>query len=289
MSTVEGQAREAWKRFETIHGIVYFTPELRRQGDALGLRGFWMAYFACRIAPLGALGAAATTAVFYNFHPRRVGRALPHAWGVVTPEQALSVRLVAATDSLRGALAQASSTSIDVARAADLAWEAAQLADIAGRPLAAANQAMDRPEDPLQALWQATSVLREHRGDGHNAVLIAHDVGPAQAHLIKTAAGESEGATLKTGRDFDDAEWAEAGESLVARGWLTRDGRLTDAGLAEHRAIEHETDRAAAEPWRRIGEEATRETIEAMQPIARAVLETGIIPVPSPVGLLWND
>lgn len=43
----------------------------------------------------------------------------------------------------------------------------------AGRPLFAANREVPEPDDPVAALWQVATTLREHRGDGHVAVLAA--------------------------------------------------------------------------------------------------------------------
>src|SRR6476469_3478172 len=89
---VLGVTRRAWSRFEPIHDVVYFSPYTKPTTAALGLRGFWMGYFAMRVAPLGMLGPAAATAVCYGFHLRRVARALPDAWSYVDADGALRVR-----------------------------------------------------------------------------------------------------------------------------------------------------------------------------------------------------
>ena len=49
--------------------------------------------------------------------------------------------------------------------------ERAQAAPPDGRALFAANAALDWPDDPLDVLWHAATLLREHRGDGHVALL----------------------------------------------------------------------------------------------------------------------
>src|SRR5207302_10222374 len=58
------------------------------------------------------------------------------------------------------------------------------------------------------SLWQATTVLREHRGDGHNAVLIGRQISPVQAHLLKSGSGESVEETLRVGRVWPEEVWA---------------------------------------------------------------------------------
>ena len=85
-------ARRFFDRFEPVHAVTYFTPEARAALDGLGYRGFWMGYFAARSAPLGMVPREVVTAIFYNFAPARVARALPAAWEIAGPEAALRAR-----------------------------------------------------------------------------------------------------------------------------------------------------------------------------------------------------
>jgi hypothetical protein len=277
-----------WWLFETVHDVIYFSEDVRRKGAELGLKGFWMAYFAFRLAPLGEVDPAVGTALCYNFSARRVGRALPDAWTYATADDALTGRLDAAGAALRRLAGE--QTSDDRWRAAaDLLWRAGQAADVAGRPLAAANQRLPRPADDLRAVWQATTVLREHRGDGHNAVLLSRGIGPVVAHLLKASSGESDAEVLRTGRGFTEQEWAAGVDGAHRRGWLDADGRLTEAGRAEHLAVEAATDALAAGPWQALGEAGTDEAYAALLPLARAVHHDGMIPTPSPTGMVWDD
>ena len=273
-------SRELWYRYEPIHDLIYFSPRRTEQADALGLRGYWMGYFAFRSAPLGAVPPAVVGATFFGFHRSRVRRALPDAWSYTTVEKALAAR---------NATVDAAMTDLGpiegLDEAAELAWQAASAADVSGRPLAAAHQAEPRSENPRIALWHATTVLREHRGDGHIAVLVARGIGPVEAHLIKSGAGESDEATLKLHRGFPDDEWAAARAGLVERGWLDPEGRLTAVGAAEHEAIEAATDAAADQPWQAIGPAATARLRDLLDPIATAVRTADLIPYPNPVGI----
>src|SRR6266516_1365278 len=70
-------ARRVWASLETLHDVIYFADGVRPAGIALGLRGFWMTYFAFRAAPLGAVPAAPVIAAFGGFHPAMVAKALP--------------------------------------------------------------------------------------------------------------------------------------------------------------------------------------------------------------------
>jgi Helix-turn-helix family len=62
---------------------------------------------------------------------------------------------------------------VDEATAADL--------DQTGRPLAAVKAERTVPDEPLARLWHAATLLREHRGDGHVAALIAARLDGAEA------------------------------------------------------------------------------------------------------------
>jgi hypothetical protein len=78
-------ARRLWATLETLHDVTYFADGVRPAGVALGLKGFWMTYFAFRAAPLGPVPAAVVIAAFGGFRPAMVARALPDAWSRTTP------------------------------------------------------------------------------------------------------------------------------------------------------------------------------------------------------------
>ncbi|MFJ5531829.1 hypothetical protein [Streptomyces sp. NPDC093261] len=281
----EGVSRLMWELAEPVHSLVYFTPEVRRAADEIGMRGFWMGYFALRAAPLGPVEPAVVTSSFYVFHPSRVRRALPDAWGYATVADVLAARGRGVALAMRRLYGEDALRSARMAEAADLAWAAAEAADTAGRVLGAANQALERPAEPHLRLWQGATTLREHRGDGHVAVLVSRGVGPVEALVLKAAAGESDGALLREGRKWDDATWHATEAALRDRGWIDGSGRLTTRGAAERRAIEDATDAAAEGPWRALGHDATARLAELLAPWARTVVESGVIPSGNPVGL----
>src|SRR4029450_1243101 len=67
-------ARRLHQRLETIHAVTYFAEESHAAAADLGLKGFWMGYFAFRAAPLGPARPPVVEAVVANFAPRRVPR-----------------------------------------------------------------------------------------------------------------------------------------------------------------------------------------------------------------------
>ena len=238
-----------WRLFEQLHAVTYFGQKAVESAARTGYRGFWMGYFACRLAPLGPVGPQVATAVCYGFAPSRVARALPDAWAFAGPDAALSARLAGATATLRSVASETSRLH----EVADLIWEAALNADSAGRVLAAGNQALPRPNDPMGVVWQAATTLREHRGDGHNAALVAADVTPVQAHWLKIAAGDTDARTLAVGRGWPEEAWQQGGLDLQGRGWLDAQAALTLDGRAA-RDVEIDRRRHLAEVLHRRGE-----------------------------------
>ena len=275
-------ARSMWTLFEPIHAVSYFAPEARSAFEQAGLRGFWRGYFAGRAAPLGPAGAAVVTASFFNFAPAFVGRAIPGVWELVTPEQALQARSAGAVGALRSLLA---SWESEAEAAAGLLWRAVGELDCAGRVLAAANAALPVPDggSPVLArLWQAATLLREHRGDGHFAALTAADIDGCEAVVLRCAK-DLRREDLQPVRGWTDEEWEAALSRLADRGWAGADGALTDAGRDAHAAVENATDHAASRPWARLGPEFTAEVVKVLTPLAQAC--GTIVPYPSPIGV----
>ncbi|MGH8994401.1 MAG: SCO6745 family protein, partial [Acidimicrobiia bacterium] len=219
MHTPAHQARALWPAFETIHATVYFAPEAPVAYKALGLKGGWMGYFATRSAAMGTASPGLVTAVFYNFHPAMVSRALPDAWSIATPEEVLTTRLEVVDAALRRLLPEHLGTP-GLVEAATLAREAAEAPAMAGRPLYGALRSLAWPAEPHLALWHAATLLREHRGDGHVAALTAAGLDGCEAHVTVAATGAVPRPTLQDNRKWSDDEWAAAEERLRARGWL---------------------------------------------------------------------
>jgi hypothetical protein len=268
-----------WTLFEPIHAVTYFAPEARSAYEQAGLRGFWRGYFAGRAAPLGAASAAVVTASFFNFAPAFVARAIPGVWELVTPDEALRIRMAGATQALQSLLA---GRDADAAVAADLLWRAIGELDFSGRVLAAADAALPVPGEDLARLWQAATVLREHRGDGHFAALTAADIDGCEAVVLRCCL-DLRREDLQPVRGWTDEAWDEALSRLAGRGWVSGDGELTSAGREAHAAVENATDWAAARPWARLGPDATAEIANILTPLAQACASA--LPYPSPIGV----
>ena len=270
-------ARALWAVTEPLHSSVYFGTQHAAAMKQLGMRGYWMGYFASRSAPLGAAPVPVVSAVFYPFRPSMVARALPDAWSYASPQEVLAARLSATEAAL------ADVDEAELAALADLLVPAAEAADCAGRPLAAANQGLGAPDSPAGRVWWAATVLREHRGDGHVAALVAHGVGRLEA-LVLAAANGSEREVQRVNRGWSEEEWEAAVGDLADRGLLSADGTaLTAAGRELADAVAAATDTAAAGVWPATGR---RDLYDRARAISERLVGP-VVPLVNPVGNPW--
>jgi hypothetical protein len=278
-------ARRFYDRFEPVHAVTYFSPESRAAFDGLGYRGFWMGYFAGRSAPLGVVPTEVVSAMFYNFAPSRVGKALPAAWEVAPPGSALRAR----EDSAVATLRRYGLTDDSVRTAADLAAKAARHAPLDGRPLFAANAALPWPSEPLATLWHATTLLREQRGDAHVAVLASSGLSGRESNVLHAAAGRVPAEMIMRSRDYDENQWGHYHERLARRGLLDADGELTDAGRELKQRIEDTTDELALSALDALDDDEVERLFRALTPITRKVVAAGDAPAATPMGLGRHD
>jgi len=280
-----GLARRFLDRFEPVHGVTYFAPEARAALDGLGYKGYWMGYFAARSAPLGTVPTEVVTAIFYNFAPGRVAKALPAAWQIAGPEAALRVREESAVAVLRR---YGLETDENVTTAAELAAKAARHAPLEGRPLFAANLALPWPDDPLATLWHAATLLREHRGDTHTAALITAGVSGRESNVLHAVAGGIPPEYIAGTRDYDDEEWRHNEQRLADRG-LVKDGSLTAAGRELKDQIESTTDALSLSALDALSDDEVETLFQALTPITRAVVDGGDVPAQTPMGLRRHE
>jgi hypothetical protein len=276
-------ARRIWRRLEPLHTITYFAKESHAAWEAVGMKGFWMGYFATRAAALGPVGPKLVTATFFNFHRSRVERAVPDCWHITSPGAILKARHDGMVDALTAIV---DINLEDLATLAPMATDYAEAAcgEIAGRPLFAAHTEQPWPGEgaAMQAWWAAT-LIREHRGDGHIAALVDAGVGPCEALVLQSTYTPIPRETLQGSRRWPDDEWDAAVESLASRGWITGDGLPTAAGSAGLAAIEHRTDELATTPLRTVGLDAAAALAEAALPVAQAVMKSGVVPAVTPI------
>ena len=264
------------RRLEPLHSHVYFAPETEERLTAAGLRPGRMCYFAGRAAAMGAVGPGVVTATFYNFAPSIVARHVPRAWGLASPEQVLAARHEAARASFTRLLDGASES--DVAELAVLLREACIALTPEGRPLYAAHADLPWPADPVLQVWHGVGLLREHRGDGHIAVLVRHGLSGLEALVTHTLSGRgfTQPAAQAT-RGWSDEEWAAAVADLTDRGLVAGD-TLTEDGVALRAAVEQETDVLSAAPFVQLGPARTERVAALAGELAGRVVANGAYP-----------
>jgi hypothetical protein len=163
--------RRMFELVEPIGVIPYAADEPNEAMFALGFTNYWDTYFAGRAAPLGLVPAQVVDALFYNFAPGEVARHIPKVWDTTTPEAAIAARQRGCVKALRRILGDPVEAPA-FAQATELLLRAAASAPSEGRPMYAALCALPIPDDVVARLFQAASLLREHRGDGHIAAVI---------------------------------------------------------------------------------------------------------------------
>ena len=278
-------ARRAWTLFEPIHAIVYFASEAGEHYKAAGLRGGWMGYFASRSAPMGAVTPGVVTAVFYGFQPAMVARAIPDAWQYSSPERALTARTAIADSALRRLWGD-QVDSADVAQAASAAIAVAHALRGGGRPLYTATAALEEPEAAHLKLWHACTLLREHRFDGHVAVLTVHGLDGLESLVTAIAAGSGiDAATMRNFRGWTEEEWDQGVERLRSRGILDTLGALTSEGRWLRTDVEEMTDRLAADVWAAMDERSRERLFDRLRRLATRLEDPDGIRYPNPIGV----
>jgi hypothetical protein len=281
---------------ESLHAVTYYARSCRHALRDRGLVGFWPGYFAARAAPLGRVGAGPVSAAFFNFDPVMVAHAVPGCWEVVDPAALTVVRAVAGSGAL-GELCSLDALGQAVGALPRLRIAASRSSG-AGRTLTGVNRALwalietellrrglDKHQLALAEVWQACTTLREHRGDGHVAALVAHGLGGCEAHVLAAAADGIPTEVLRDNRGWSRAQWEDAAAGLSRRGLLRPDGAASDDGLALRESIEVTTDVLAEEAYVSLADDDINDLYRALVPCARELQESSLYPFPNPMGL----
>lgn len=272
--------RRLWEAVEPLHAVVYFAPETAAAAKAAGLPGWWMGYFAGRVAPLGPLPEPPATAMLFGFAPRMVARSLPDAWKYAEPEVVLQSRMEAVEQALNRILP----ADAPLGELADLLEQAVTGCDYAARPLAAAWSSVARPATTTGRVWLAATVLREHRGDGHVLSVVTAGLRGLDTTLTHIGSGAVTREVIQINRGWSDEEWDASVARLSERGILDGDLQLTGPGIELRQRIEDETDRLAAGPLDALGEDGVAALVRIAVPLSRRIFDTGAIPLPNPMG-----
>ncbi|KOG56660.1 SalK [Streptomyces virginiae] len=273
-------ARRCWHAaINPLHATIYFSPDLAKELAALGVTDPVAVNLASRAAAMGAVGPGTVTATFYNYRHDLRARHLPAVWDTATPEQVLAARLRAADSTLRRLLGPETVESPEMAEAAELAMRATEGCTRHARTLYAAHADLPVPEVPHLRLWHATTLLREHRGDGHLAALLLAALDPVEALVSHTATGRGMTAKwIKAIRGWEQSDLDAATGRLRERGILDADGELTEEGKAVRERLEAETDRLDVAPYEHLGEQGLARLAELGSGFVTKAIGAGAFP-----------
>jgi hypothetical protein len=266
------RARTAWELLEPIHAVTYFAPECREATKVLGLKGFWMGYFAARAAPMGEVGPEVVESAFYNFAPSLVRRAIPDAWQYATAAELMRVRASAAAMALR----RIAPDTIEIAAAVvPTLRQAVQAARGDGLPLFDANRAVAPRTDTVEELWQLTTTLREHRGDWHVALLRDAGIDGIEAHVLAAAVKGISPTRLQESRGWTEDDWSAAAQRLRARG----------VDVDAYERLDDETDERALTAYTALSIGDLSMLFAHAERLVDAINVADMIPYPNPIGV----
>jgi catechol 2,3-dioxygenase-like lactoylglutathione lyase family enzyme len=265
-------AREMFDLVEPIGVIPYSTDEPNESMFALGFTNYWDTYFAGRAAPLGvSVPAGVVHALFYNFGPGEVARHIPKVWSTTTPEAAIAARQQGCVNALRRILGDLVDTP-DFTRAVELLTKAATSAPLEGRPMYAALRALPLPEESVARRFHAASQLREHRGDGHVAALMAEGIGGLEAHVLLALDMGIPGPTFGRIHHLPSALLTDLIDTMKDRGLVEDESTFTPAGRQVKDRVEELTDELAVAPYQVLDTPELDELIAAPEPLAQKLV-----------------
>jgi hypothetical protein len=126
-------------------------------------------------------------------------------------------------------------------------------------------------------MWHGASLMREHRGDGHIAVLVTNGLDPVEAIVLH---GQHANVTkfMQNTRGWSPEDWQAACERLTARGLLDDEGVLTDAAKDLKALMEEQTLDTHLAAYAALGLERGHRLLELTRPLRDAVRAAGGVP-----------
>ncbi len=214
----------------------------RAAGDRLNALDidFLPGYVWGRAAALGTPPASVVAATFGVFDPGLIASVYELGVASVARDDILAARAEGGAESVSSI-----ATDVECAAIADPLLDALDGLDGLGRPLFSGLRSLPVPASSGGRLWRAAELVREHRGDGHLAVLVGADLDAAQANVFTERwLGFGLGEYSAT-RGFGPEALAAAVRDLNERGWMNGND-LTDQGREARAEIEAATDASQA-------------------------------------------
>ena len=208
--------RRAWAALEAVHVPAYFSAESREELKAWACARRWRTSRCGRrrwaLCPPRWSRRRSTSSP-----PRWCGSVVPECWSVAAPEQVLAARHRAAERDPAPDARPCGGRGARRPRRGGRAGAHGVRGAAHRRPPAVrrARRRCPGPTTRFGQLWLAATLLREHRGDGHVAALVTHDLDPVEAMVTSLLAGSAVSERfLRRSRGWTDDEWLAATQRL---------------------------------------------------------------------------
>ena len=136
----------------------------------------------------------------------------------------------------------------------------------------AALRTLPVPDEPVTRMFHAASLLREHRGDGHIAALMAAGIGGLEGHVLSALEMGIPGEKFGRIHHLPASVLSPLIDGMKARGLVADDGGFTALGRETKRRIEELTDDLAAAPYEVLSTAELDELTVTLEPIADALI-----------------
>jgi hypothetical protein len=177
---------------------------------------------------------------------------IPEAWSLASPETILEARFeVVDPDFFASLVPMHSGAPTSQKRQPSLGGPAMGFR-LSGEPFDAGHAALPWPGVPHLDLWPGITLVKEFRGDAHNAIQVAAGFDGCDAMVMHRATHEI-GAEDAASRGWSPDEWEAASAGLRDPGLLDTEGLSTEAGRTARQQVEDRTDEPAMAAWERIG------------------------------------
>jgi hypothetical protein len=229
---------------DAIEPLAMHSVWSRRTNEALAACGldFFASYVGGRAAALGEPSPPVVAATFAVFEPAMITATYEAARAACPRDRLVAEREQATIASLHDVLDD-QGRAADVEHVVEVLRRGLAAATPLGRPLFAGLAGEPWPADPVGRLWRCCELLREHRGDGHVAVLAAEGLDAVEANIATELWLGMELGSYSATRGWAPEQLQAAVQRLERRGLMV-EGQLTIEGLDLRVRIEQATDRA---------------------------------------------
>lgn len=282
-------ARRLGGALEPVIGAIYFAPEAHAAYEALGFAGSpggdnsveWpepIAYATSRGSILGQVEPMVVAAAFAVFKPSQIAASVRQGWTITDAHTIFATRDTAALAQLERVLG----LDPDGAdRIDELLTRAVGDLTFAGRPLAAGLAERSPADHRLGAIFRHGDLLREYRGDSHNAAWVAAGLNGTEIGLLTELYWGLPPRSYSRTRAWSDDDLDQAHERLQSQGLLDAEGQLTEPGREFREGIETATDAQMAPVMAALGDDAI-ELVDLLKPWGAAIRAVGGYPASGP-------